>query len=108
MINRWAPSNENDTKAYINYIVNRTGITANQLITKGDKDRLVKIVEALADYENSGKAPDIKQVVAGWNLLAFNTWSEKKKVAAIGAGSILIGIAFFTIAITQLTKNEKV
>lgn len=79
MINRWAPSNENNTTAYINYIVKRTGINANQLISKGDKERLIKIVEALADYENSGNAPDIKQVTAGWDLLKFNTWSQKKK-----------------------------
>jgi hypothetical protein len=81
MINRWAPTNENNTAAYINSIAKQTGISPDRLITKGDKERLIPIVTAMAKHEN-GTAPNIEQVKQGWDLLKFNTWSKKKKPSA--------------------------
>ena len=51
IINRWAPSNENNTKAYINSVLKQTGFVAVQIPDKSKGDYL-KLIKAIIKHEN--------------------------------------------------------
>lgn len=68
IINRWAPSNENDTQAYIKSVVQQTGIPAGKVLTTSSSDYLIKIMSAISQHEN-GVKPDISSIQKGWELL---------------------------------------
>ncbi len=54
IISRWAPPNENDTRAYINHVVRLSGIPEFQLLTPPGirKDQVMKVIEAMTCVEN--------------------------------------------------------
>lgn len=68
MINRWAPPSENTTGSYIANVAKRSGIDANTVIDRSDKEALCKIAYAMAISEN-GSAPLMSDVEAGWEML---------------------------------------
>lgn len=68
MINRWAPANENNTNGYINTVATRSGIDANTVIDRSDKEKLCKIAYAMAFVEN-GSNPLMSDIEAGWEML---------------------------------------
>lgn len=51
IISTWAPSSENNTKAYINSVTQRTNLAANKILTT-DKDTLYKLTKAISYHEN--------------------------------------------------------
>lgn len=67
MINRWAPSNENHTDAYIRTVAERSGVPADSRITTTNRDVMVPVVAAMSYVENGveAKMPDVQ---AGWDL----------------------------------------
>lgn len=68
IINRWAPPSENNTSSYINNVSTRSGIPANEIISRDDREKLIAIAYAMAISEN-GKAPDRKDIETGWSML---------------------------------------
>jgi len=68
IINRYAPSSENNTQAYIAHIVTLTGIDKDVVIYEEDGPSLIKIVAAISYHEN-GIEPNFTEVTAGWNKL---------------------------------------
>ena len=76
IISKFAPSNENYTSGYINYVSNMTGIDPNRVINKNDKDALTSIVYAMAKFENGESQiasvlnlPNMELINEGWRLL---------------------------------------
>lgn len=76
IISKFAPSNENYTTGYINYVSNMTGIDPNRVINKNDKDALTSIVYAMAKFENGESQiasvlnlPNMELINEGWRLL---------------------------------------
>lgn len=71
---RWAPTNENDTEAYISYVSNHVGIDASEHIDFKQNPKLfVEIAKAITIQENGKAAKDISDEV--WDKaykLAFN------------------------------------
>ena len=67
MINRWAPTNENDTSAYINTVSRLSGVDKSAVL-KFDRATMVKIVAAMSYVEN-GAHTDMVSVEKGWELL---------------------------------------
>ncbi|RHW21897.1 structural protein [Pseudomonas jilinensis] len=55
LISRWAPSNENDTKAYARAVANRMGVSIQQPLHM-DQNTLEKLVTAVIHHEN-GQQP---------------------------------------------------
>lgn len=53
IINKWAPSIENDTKNYIKVVSQKSGYSADYLLTFSNKDAMTKIVSAMIQMENS-------------------------------------------------------
>lgn len=52
IINRWAPSNENDTSAYVNAVANEVGVKPDDKINLNDPETLSKLVTAIIRHEN--------------------------------------------------------
>lgn len=52
IINRWAPSNENDTQAYVDSVAQATGVAADQKIDTGDNRFMLKLLQAIIKHEN--------------------------------------------------------
>jgi len=57
LISRWAPSSENPTKNYIQYVAKETGINSNQEIDLHNKMIMVKLVDAIARYDAKAVYP---------------------------------------------------
>lgn len=55
IINRWAPPNENDTKAYIDSVVAATGIPATQSLDLSDPDTLSSLAQAIGYHETGSR-----------------------------------------------------
>ena len=81
IISRYAPSNENNTNAYINAVEKGSGINSNTIIQINDLDSLTKIIMAMSMVENAVKAV-VADVLEGKKLL-IQTYAmeelEKKK-----------------------------
>lgn len=56
IISRWAPTNENDTAAYIASVSRSTGIPADQPIDATDSRIMMKLLPAIITHEN-GEQP---------------------------------------------------
>lgn len=68
MIRRWAPSNENDTNAYINHVSADTGYKPDAEIDMRKKDVAVKIARAISKVECGGWW-DTTAAMEGFDLL---------------------------------------
>lgn len=62
IISRWAPPNENDTTAYINYVSQQTGIGPDQQINASDPSTAYRILMAIFSNENGGQTPSASLV----------------------------------------------
>lgn len=72
MINRWAPSTENATEVYIDFVAKRAGIARDQIVDVSNMTVMCRIVEAMATMECGGKTgwkPDMNEIRDGWVLL---------------------------------------
>ena len=67
MVGRWAPPNENNTRAYIDVVTKRSGIKADARLSFG-KEQMVRVVAAMSYVEN-GVAADMTAVEEGWSLI---------------------------------------
>lgn len=62
IINRWAPPNENDTKAYIDSVVSATGIPATQSLDLSNPDTLSSLAQAISFHETGSRYdPEVYQ-----------------------------------------------
>ena len=67
IITRFAPPNENNTKAYIATVAKYSGVAADEALTATSGDKYILIVSAMSFVENGINA-DISQIKAGFNL----------------------------------------
>ena len=68
MIHRWAPSNENDTAAYIRTVCERLQVPKDTVIDVNDKDSMCALVGAMSYVEN-GREPNMEDIRKGWDML---------------------------------------
>lgn len=68
IITRWAPSNENNTEAYINAVSKWTGIKPDEKVTF-NRAQICRIVEAITVHENGGLYVTIDQINRAWEML---------------------------------------
>lgn len=57
IVSRWAPSSENNTRLYINFVSERLGIANDVQIDIFDKGTICRLVEAMAYYECGSSIP---------------------------------------------------
>ena len=68
VINRWAPPNENDTKAYIDHVSSKCGVGADQVIDPRSLDIMIPLIEAIILHENGEQPYDRSTILAGVKL----------------------------------------
>ncbi|MCH3994277.1 MAG: structural protein P5 [Prevotella sp.] len=68
MIQRWAPSNENDTTAYITHVSVWSGIPKNATLEITSKAMMCAVVAAMSRMENGTRA-NMLDVRKGWELI---------------------------------------
>ncbi len=69
IVNRWAPASDgNNPASYAARVAQTTGYAVTTRIAANDREKLCRIVYAMAMVEN-GTAPVMADVYAGWNLL---------------------------------------
>ncbi len=69
MIERYAPSAENDTEAYIRAVESISGIDTSMAIDTTEPEVMMPVVSAMSRVEN-GVCAVPAEVMAGWNLFA--------------------------------------
>lgn len=67
IINRYAPSFENNTRSYVKHVSEMTGIDSNTKLSMDDTDDIIKIVGAISKIEN-GIVPDQNEIEEGYKL----------------------------------------
>ena len=67
-IQRWAPSCENNTMAYIKSVCNQLGVPSVFVPDIDDRDTMCAFAAAISLHENGVEA-DMKEVQDGWDLL---------------------------------------
>lgn len=67
IISRWAPHNENDTKAYVKFVCDKTGFSPNKELRFEDKEDMIKLVSAMCQYE-CGQPVNEEKIHKGYTL----------------------------------------
>lgn len=67
-IRRWAPSNENNTTAYIRSVCSQLGVPSVYIPDVDDRDTMCALAAAISKHEN-GVDANMKEVQDGWDLL---------------------------------------
>ncbi|MBN5560992.1 structural protein, partial [Providencia stuartii] len=69
LINRWAPTNENNTSAYINGVAKELGVSTADVISLDDKATTIKLAKAIIRHENGSQPYDDTTFEKAWGLL---------------------------------------
>lgn len=67
IVSRWAPSSENDTESYINYVATWVRISPDQSIDARDKLIISNIIQAMSVFESQWEIP-IVTIYNVWQL----------------------------------------
>lgn len=69
IINRWAPSNENNTSGYVTAVSTATGISPDTVVSYTNAAQMQAIVNAMSRVENGYGVPvPVADLISGWNL----------------------------------------
>lgn len=69
IINRWAPSNENDTNAYVNHVCKQMMVEKDEELDLEDKDTLINLSRAICKHENGVQPYSIYHYQSAWDLM---------------------------------------
>ncbi|MCA6219634.1 structural protein [Photorhabdus antumapuensis] len=69
IISRWAPSNENNTDAYINRVCEDTGTTGAQVVDVFNQIFMTKLIKAIITVENGGQPYNDEVIDKAFSLL---------------------------------------
>lgn len=67
IVSTWAPSSENDTIRYIDFVCSKTGLAPDVPIKYQDEEKMVQLVAAMAQME-CGKPIDEKVIREGYHM----------------------------------------
>lgn len=76
MIGRWAPPSENNTESYITNVCKNSGLTADEIITANDQDKLARMVYAMSISENGYKDKAGNNIAQRYDLPNMNIINE--------------------------------
>ncbi len=94
IIERYAPRNENETAAYIDY-VSKMGLhrNPNERLDLEDKQTAVQLVSAMSYFEN-GRQPVQDEIEQGWKLLQKGKKVKKTETTFLSL-VLLMAVAFY-------------
>ncbi len=52
IINRWAPTHENNTSAYMEHVAKMMGVKINECLNLSNRDTLISLAKAIVTHEN--------------------------------------------------------
>lgn len=67
IISTWAPSTENNTQRYIDFVADKMKISPADVIDYNDKERMTQLVAAMQLME-CGVPPDMTKVIKGYDM----------------------------------------
>ncbi|HCL4715363.1 TPA: hypothetical protein N2E18_002039 [Salmonella enterica] len=79
IISKWAPSNENNTKAYIGHVVNATGRSEFEKLNLNDTRTLAKLITAMSVKEGAGSRLSEGKVIQIINNAGSHFQESQKK-----------------------------
>ncbi|EGM9832664.1 hypothetical protein IIG66_001708 [Salmonella enterica] len=79
IISKWAPSNENNTKAYIGHVVNSTGRSEFEKLSLNDTRTLAKLITAMSVKEGAGSRLSEGKVIQIINNAGGHFQESQKK-----------------------------
>ncbi|EJX4186909.1 hypothetical protein QB759_003280 [Salmonella enterica] len=79
IISKWAPSNENNTKAYIGHVVNATGRSEFEKLNLNDTRTLAKLITAISVKEGAGSRLSEGKVIQIINNAGGHFQGSQKK-----------------------------
>ena len=68
IIRRWAPAVENDTKKYIDFVIDRANLYRNEQISSNSKFQILRLLAAMAYYENGVEVP-FEHFEKAWSMI---------------------------------------
>ncbi len=72
IITRWAPNNENNTAAYINFVAAKVGVSPDFKIDGNNGILMIRLFTAMCEMEN-GCNIDMGAIIQGWIMARRNT-----------------------------------
>ncbi|EOB5412362.1 hypothetical protein ACIUVZ_003366 [Yersinia enterocolitica] len=84
IVNKWAPSNENDTAAYIRHVVKSTKFSENEKLNLNDPAVLAKLISAMATKEGAGSRVTEGAVIQIYNNTGGNAIVNSAQLGGYG------------------------
>ena len=84
IVNKYAPSNENDTGAYIAALSKRLGVGADQKLDLNNPDTLTGLVKGISRHEAGNEFLSDKDVMSGLNLAGVRGSQQQGTSMSIG------------------------
>ncbi|MBK5075105.1 structural protein, partial [Budviciaceae bacterium CWB-B4] len=69
LINRWAPTNENNTSAYVSGVAKELGVSPTAVINVFDKKTAIGLAKAIVRHENGSQPYNDEAFERAFNLL---------------------------------------
>lgn len=113
IITRWAPSTENDTDNYIQFVSGYVGILENQEISSQDSGTILQIGRAISKMENGLNANETdlqngwNMLVSDYNSLPFEELLEEGKNPNDFRNSLLIGAGMLAMGVAYIIGRKK-
>lgn len=108
---KWAPSNENDTEAYIRHLVKSTGIGAREALNLNDPSILAKLISGMSSKEGAGNRVSEDAVMqvfsntSGTLREQYAAMQGSKSAPAVAGGSDSSEVAKNTNKTNQLLQQ---
>ncbi|WP_145525253.1 hypothetical protein [Yersinia rohdei] len=84
IVSKWAPSNENDTAAYIRHVVKSTRFNENEKLNLNDPAVLAKLISAMATKEGAGSRVTEDRVIQIYNNTGGNAIVNSTQLGGYG------------------------
>ncbi len=84
IVNKWAPSNENDTASYIRHVVKSTKFSENEKLNLNDPAVLAKLISAMATKEGAGSRVTEGAVIQIYNNTGGNAIVNSAQLGGYG------------------------
>ncbi|ANI28263.1 hypothetical protein PL78_00210 [Yersinia entomophaga] len=84
IVSKWAPSNENDTAAYIRHVVKSTKFSENEKLNLNDPAVLAKLISAMATKEGAGSRVTEGAVIQIYNNTGGNAIVNSAQLGGYG------------------------
>lgn len=107
VIDRWAPSSENDTGSYKRHVAKLTGRPGNAILNMQEYDDLAPLVKAIAIHECGGWYFDDADLEAGLRLAGVQkpatTLSQSRTIKAATVASAITSISIVGDVVDNIT-----